>query len=344
MDASGQPSPIEPGQASGLHPSPPQSRLRFVFFNQRGLRAGWRLLLYLLLPGSLMTLAYFARRVGAAASLPGGAISPTLVIVQEIILLFVFLTPALVMARVERRRLADYGLPLAPRAALGRNFWLGVLWGVLALTALLLVLRINGSFLFGRIQIGWREAVWYATLWALAFFLVGVAEEFMFRGYVQFTLTDGLGFLGRKTSFVVATAITSLLFAWAHTGNTGESFMGLGAVVAIGLFFAFTLWRTGTLWFAIGFHASWDWAQSFLYGVANSGIVAKGHLLNPTVQGPHWYSGGTVGPEGSALIFPLIVLLFFLFHRTFPKGSHYPALREQSTPPYPMEGSAPASL
>ena len=87
---------------------------------------------------------------------------------------------------------------------------------------------------------------------------------------------------------------------------------------SIGLFFCFTVRRTGTLWFAIGLHASWDWAQSYVYGVADSGMMAQGHLLNPSFQGPAWLTGGSVGPEGSVLVFVVIGLLFAVFHLTHP--------------------------
>ena len=296
--------------------------IRVVFFNQRELRAGWRLLIYCVLAYALALLVGQLLR-GRAPGM-GGGLTPWFVYVSHGSLLLMVLIPAVIMARWERRSLAHYGLPLALRAAFGKNFWQGVVWGIAWLTVLLIVLRVSGAFVFGRVAVTSQEALRYGLLWAIAFLLVGVAEEFMFRGYFQYTLASGLRFLGSGWGFFAAAAITSLLFAVAHTGNTGESLLGLGTVVAIGAFFAFTLWRTGSLWFAIGFHASWDWAQTFLYGVPNSGVVARGHFLNPTIQGPHWLSGGTVGPEGSALMYPLIALMCLLFARTFPKGARYP--------------------
>jgi uncharacterized protein len=264
-------------------------------------------------------------------------ITPFFVIVQEVILVVMVVLPAVIVARFERRTLADYGLPL--RNAFGRNFWLGAAWGIAALTVLLLVLRVNGSFIFGNIGLSWKGTLWYGALWAAAMYLVGVGEEFMLRGYSQFTLTTGLDFwksspVGWKRSmgFWLAAGVLSLVFAALHLTNPGETKLGISSVVAIGLFLAFTLYRTGSLWFAIGMHAAWNWGQTFFYGVPNSGMVAKGHLLNPTIQGPAWYSGGTAGPEGSILIFPLIALLFIVFDRAFPQGPRYPALASIQTP------------
>jgi membrane protease YdiL (CAAX protease family) len=304
--------PVTPAGPVPPAPPPRESPLRFIFFNERELRAGWRLLMYFALAFLIAAvLGWLLRRVSQGGPT---VITAAIVILQDAILILMFVVPAVIMARYEQRTLADYGFPL--RFALGRNFWMGVLWGIVALTVLLLALRINRSFVFGHVGLDWKEALWYGALWALAFYFVGVAEEFMLRGYTQFTLTTGIGFWP-------AAILLSLLFAALHLGNPGETPTGIGSVVAIGLFFAFTLWRTGSLWFAIGFHASWDWAQTFLFGVPNSGVIAKGHLLNPTIQGSSWYSGSTAGPEGSILIFPLIALMFVVFDRTFPKGARY---------------------
>jgi hypothetical protein len=90
------------------------------------------------------------------------------------------------------------------------------------------------------------------------------------------------------------------------------------------MFFCFTLRRTGSLWFAVGFHFGWDWGESFFYGTADSGILAKPHLLNSHTWGPVWLSGGSVGPEGSWLGVPLILLLIILFHLIFPRQAQYP--------------------
>jgi hypothetical protein len=64
---------------------------------------------------------------------------------------------------------------------------------------------------------------------------------------------------------------------------------------------------------AIGFHAAWDWGETYFYGVADSGQVAVGHLFNASFAGPQWITGGTVGPEGSYFCVALLLLLFALF-------------------------------
>lgn len=327
-------SPVPPP----VPPSAEESTLRFIFFNERELRAGWRLLLYLLLAFLLTVLVNFLLALLSRGQGGGGPVTlaPGFVFRSHGSLLLICLLPAVAMAFLEKRTLAHYGLPIGLRHLVGKNFWLGAAWGIVSLTLVLLVLRINGSFLFGKVGLNWRDALLYGALWALAMYLVGLAEEFMLRGYTQFTLTTGLSFWGSRLGFWLAAALLSLTFAGLHATNPGENPLGIANIVLIALFFCFTIYRTGTLWFAIGMHASWNWGQTFLYGVPNSGIPAQGHLLNPTIQGPWWYSGGTVGPEGSILMVPLIALMFVVFDRTFPKGTHYPALTsapQQVSPP-----------
>src|SRR5208282_1967902 len=90
------------------------------------------------------------------------------------------------------------------------------------------------------------------------------------------------------------------------------------SVFAIGMFLCLTLRRTGNLWFAIGRHAAFDWGETFLYSVPDSGIVAPGHLLNSSFHGPMWLTGGTVGPEGSVMAFAVVAIASVIFSRIYP--------------------------
>ena len=63
----------------------------------------------------------------------------------------------------------------------------------------------------------------------------------------------------------------------------GEGWVGALSVMLFGIFAAFTLQRTGSLWFAIGFHAATDYAETFIYSVPDSGMLASSHLLNSSL-------------------------------------------------------------
>ncbi len=237
-----------------------------------------------------------------------GRFGPSVLVLAEGLPFFAALFSAAVMAKIEKRSLADYGLP--GQGAFGARFWQGMVWGFVALTALLLVLRVGHHFYFGSLALSGSKLVFYAGLWAVAFLAVGFSEEFITRGYALFTLATGMGFWP-------AAILLSAFFGALHFKQPGEDWVGSLGAALIGLFFCLTLRRTGSLWFAIGMHAMWDYSESFIYSVPDSGVMVPGHLLNSSFHGPKWLTGGTVGPEGSALVFLIIAALFVIFDRLY---------------------------
>jgi membrane protease YdiL (CAAX protease family) len=112
-----------------------------------------------------------------------------------------------------------------------------------------------------------------------------------------------------RSGFWQAAWVTSTLFGFIHTFNGGENWMGIFAAALIGFVFCVSVRVTGTAWWAIGCHAAWDWAETFFYGTADSGLVAPGHYLSATPAGNALWSGGADGPEGSLLVLGVILLL-----------------------------------
>ena len=82
------------------------------------------------------------------------------------------------------------------------------------------------------------------------------------------------------------------------------------------------IWRTGSLWFAIGNHAAWDWGQTFLFGTPNRGLHGQHALMNPSFHGPALLTGGTDGPEGSVLVL-LSEALFLVLIAIIYRGRRY---------------------
>src|SRR6185369_12354336 len=133
-------------------------------------------------------------------------------------------------------------------------------WGFLPLTVLLLLLRAFHVFYFGSLSPLNGQIFAWCVLWLFVFLFVGLFEEYLFRGYVLYTLAEGIGFWP-------AAIILAMGFAAVHLGNNGETRIGILAAAFFALFAAATVWRTGNLWLAVGAHAGWDWGQSFSYGV-----------------------------------------------------------------------------
>ncbi len=278
-----------------------------IFRDQHELRSGWRLAIYLVFTALtvflLGTLAAVLR-----LPLPPERMDALALLIQEVILGAAAFSTAALMARFEERRFGVYGLP--GRGAFRGHFWQGVLWGFAMITAMIVLIRAFGGFSFGRFALGDLAILRYAVLWGVVFLAVGFFEEFFFRGYTQFTLATGIGFWP-------AAIVLSGLFGMAHLMNPGEGPVGALSVFVIGMFFCLTLKRTGSLWFAVGMHAAFDWGESFFYSVPNSGVVAPGHLFESSLHGPRWITGGSVGPEGSAMAFAVMAVAFVLFHFSY---------------------------
>lgn len=241
--------------------------------------------------------------------------TPAIVALQEAIGLAIVLIAALLMARFERRSLPEYGLPA--RGAFGSRFFEGLAWGFGAECATMLVLRATGNATFTGFDQHGMAALKAGVLWAIAFLLVGLFEEFLFRGYPQFTLASGIGFWP-------AAVIISGLFWFGHMFNPGETWIGGLATAIVAMLFCLSLWLTGNLWFAIGMHAAWDWTETYFFGVPDSGMPAKGHLLNSTLSGSKWMTGGSVGPEGSVVTLILLLILMGLVYLRFRKSAVRP--------------------
>ena len=288
----------------------PAPLVQQIFLGPDGLRAGWSWLVYLLMAAAAgYVLSLGLKRAPAAwhHQVWFGTLS-------ELMLMTSVLLPALAMGRLERRSLGDYGLP--GREAFGKLFWVGMAWGLAALTALLGVMRAAHLYYFGGIVLHGERMLKFAAYYAVFFAVVGLFEEFFMRGYSLHALTRGMGFWP-------AAVLTSVLFGAVHLGNEGEAWIGALAAGAIGFFFCLTLRRTGNLWFAIGFHTSWDWGETYLYSVPNSGTTATGHLTSSSFQGSRWLTGGSVGPEGSVLVFVLLIALWVVFDRMY-REAKYP--------------------
>lgn len=280
------------------------SYVRTVFLGPDGLKAGWGLAFYVAM---FYPLQFLLSRW--AGSLELGASGIWSMMVAEFVLVVAAVAPALVLQIVERRPWGAYGLPL--RQAFGKLFWAGGVWGFASITLLLAMMYGLRVFDVGHLAMHGVRIVKFALFWALMFLLVGFFEDFLFRGYSQFTLTRAIGFWP-------AAAFLSCLFGLVHIRNGGEEWPGLLAAATIGLFFCLTLRRTGSLWFAVGFHSAWDWGETFFYSVPDSGTIFPGHLLKSSFHGPAWLTGGAVGPEGSALCFLVIAVVWAAFLRIYP--------------------------
>lgn len=292
----------------------PHRGIGWLFTGPHGIRLPWAILIFMLLVG--------ATQIGLVLLLKAqGLHSKDLVADQDSALGTILkLTPGVVsviiatvaMALIERRSLANYGFAFSGMIV---RFLYGVLVGLGVLSALVGTLWGLGALTFEGVVLE-GDAIWrQGLLWAGACLMVGVLEESVMRGFLLARMTRTMG-------FVWASLLTSALFLSAHIPNAGESLIGLASAGVIALVFCFSIWKTGSLWWAVGFHAAWNWAQTYLFGVGNSGSLGSGVLMVSHPQGEAWLSGGATGPEGSALVFGAIAVtaLLVLIGPGLPKG------------------------
>jgi uncharacterized protein len=293
---------------------PADSTTKRIFIGPNGLRAGWRLLIFMAIVLAMSNVARMIIKRFFPAALDPVQLTPMRIIAPDLLFCFILVVAAGIMSKIEGRKLGEYGLPRSE--SLGKNFWVGLLIGLLATSSTVLAIfalhgvRFTGAEIHGS-EIHGAAILTAAAGWGLAFLLSGLAEEFLFRGYAQFTLTTGMGFW--PSGFLL-----SGLFGLVHATNGGENVLGDVSVVSFGLLLCLFLRRTGNLWCAVGFHLGYDWGQTFLYGVPNSGLLPSQSFLNASLSGPRWLTGGTVGPEASIfcpIVLAIVAIVFSLKYR-----------------------------
>lgn len=291
--------------------------IRRILIGPWGLRAGWRLLIFnvaFMIFGVLMKLL-LVPIVGKEPIWTGA----NFILIEAVSLagaaLCVFL-----MARIERRKFADYGF--TRRGAFGRLFLEGGLWGLATIGTVVGVMALAGGYSVRGLAVRGTDIIISAVLWAAAFLLASLLEELAFRGYELFTLATGI-------RFWPAAIVLSLLFGFYlhYLQKPNETLVDGASVSLVALFFCLTVRRTGNLWFAIGWHWTFNFASLFVFGFPNTGnqggLPITGRLLDSATHGSNLLTGGPMGAEASLIIFPVLAVLFTAFHLRF-RAVKYP--------------------
>lgn len=288
-----------------------------VFLGPDGLRVGWRLVIAIsiwfvvsgVLPIAVIWIPGIREMLQDIATPEHVVLTPRLILLGEGFSAVAALLAGFVMSRIEGRSFAQYGLP--GRAAFGKRFWQGILCGFAMISLLMGIIAALRGYSVSGVDLRGFTAFRYALLYFVAFIGVALFEEFAFRGYLQSTVQ-------LTTGFWPAALVLAAIFGAIHLTNRGEGAYGVVMAGCFGLLAAFTLWRTGNIWFAIGLHTAWDWGETYFYSVRDSGVPASGHFLRSDFHGPSWLTGGSVGPEGSAVSFAVLILAALVLHWLLP--------------------------
>lgn len=309
LNVSGPPQPHVVSQTGSI--------MRRIFIGSSGLRAGWGVAVFVALLIVLAAATYGLIRVLPLPPFDSGGsvtMTPFNKGIVDAVLYMITLIATAIMAKLERRKLADYGL--GSRKAV-RRFFFGSGCGFFFMSLLVFILFESKAVTFQHQPVPLHSAFMYGIEWFISMFFVGAFEEILFRGYLQWTLGRGLTFWG-------ASLLLAILFGLAHGSNPGESHIGLVSAAVFGLLFSLSIWYTRSLWWAIGFHTTWNWGMTFFYGTPNSGLLAEGRFLSVAPRGSPILSGGATGPEGSTWMLPILLLAALVIYLSYRSSSSTP--------------------
>lgn len=184
---------------------------------------------------------------------------------------------------VERRSPSD--LALVPGM---REFGIGMLVGSGLYTASVLVLLAMGIM---RIEgINPVSVMLPAVSMAIS---SGFLEELLFRGALFRIVEEWLGSW-------VSVVVSSVVFGAVHLMNPAATLTGAIFIsIEAGLLLAAAYMLTRRLWLGIGFHISWNYTQSAVFGGIVSGGVAEPGLFKTVAEGSELLTGGNFGLEAS---------------------------------------------
>ena len=287
-----------------------RSSIASIFIGPDGLRAGWRFLLFALAieVGVFVIEEPLAQVLARLFAINSRELSPPALLIREFVFcLSVFLITG-IFALAERRRIDSYGLPI--EQAFGKFFWKGMLAGLFVVLFVAGAMILSGAMVLHGLALHGSDLARLTLLWFVANILIGLAEEYTFRGYALQSLWRGAGFWP-------AALITTAIFAGDHLEKPGENAIDIGMIFFLGLILCLSIRKTGSLWWAVGWHAGFDFGQLFLIGTRNGGQTPVGRLFNVTFPGPAWLNGGELGTESSIFMVPaaiatLIYVIWFL--------------------------------
>jgi hypothetical protein len=196
----------------------------------------------------------------------------------------------------DRRPFRNLGLWLYGGA--GKEFLRGAAIGGALMGAGVLTMVVAGAVTYHGLA---AERLHGFVLWGLVLLAASAAEEIAFRGYGMQRMIQAMG----ETPGVL---IFSALFALVHMDNPGSTLLATINTFFAGVLLGLAYLKTRALWLPIGLHWAWNFSMGQIYSLPISGLNFAPRLFQAEVSGPEWLTGGSYGPEGSALMTVIILL------------------------------------
>jgi len=273
------------------------SAIARLFWNvqERRLRAGWRVLIFLVM--TLVVAAVDGRvRAGLAGRIPD--------LYEDLVRALVFallITAALYLASrvLDHRRMSDYGFHFSRTwwTDLGFGLVLGalLLFGVLAVELAVGWVNVTGSFAPAPGQ------PFVATILVGVVVVAAVAfgEEAAYRGYPIKNLAEGVA--RARWGIVIAVVIPAVFFGLAHATNENATWLSVFNIVIFGLLFGTGYVLTGELALPIGLHFGWNFVQGFVFGVVAARREYGSVLVLAGDSSATLWTGRPYGAEGGLM-------------------------------------------
>lgn len=112
----------------------------------------------------------------------------------------------------------------------------------------------------------------------------------------------------RYKSPIIAIAVNSLFFTVFHLGNPGINAASILNLIAVSILFSLVVFYSGNIWTAIMLHAAWNFTQTIIFGLPNSGMSSPYSIFKVVSSSNGLCYDTGFGVEGSWAAFILISL------------------------------------
>ncbi len=164
----------------------------------------------------------------------------------------------------------------------------GFAGGVVLLAVIVGILWLVGGYRVDGLNTG---VPWFREL-LLVGLLPGVIEEIISRGVLYRIVEDRWGSW-------IALVFSAVMFGLMHAGNPNATLWSCIAIaIEAGLLLGILYTVTRSLYVCIGLHMAWNFMEGPVLGTPVSGIELQS-LLQGSLLGPHWLTGGAFGIEAS---------------------------------------------
>ena len=296
--------------------------MRVVFINQneKRLKAGWRILLFMGFFFLWSSLIFLVKPLIGAEISKRAFLSDYSLLIVAILALGASVSVFFARRFLDKKTVRSLGLKWSTQALkdLGFGFFLSFL---MAGTFFVLLLafglieftgfnfqKADTAAPFDFVQFMSVLTIGSLALLFLETVFVGYWEELVFRGYIFQNMLEGLG-------LKIAVLVSCLIYGLIHAGNPNATVLSSIIIVGFGFLRLYGYLSTKMLWLSMGMHIGWNFFQGPVFGFAASGHKNSTVFTHVFTSDKAYLTGAEFGPEGSVLILPILIGALIIMRR-----------------------------